>query len=277
MEGIRRKFSPSINDRLLASKIWLRFSRSSTLTFASRKGCALKLLSFLYLQFQIFQLSNISFLSSTFDSRRVEFARNCTRIFLYNSTQLQLQHLALFINFLLRRIGDAWKFINWADLVVPIGGDGTFLLASKLITDNTKPMFGINPSVSNGGNIFTLPAKYTTDTESIFERLYAGRYTLLMRSRIRTVMNGEGLYRRPFHIHEKSRTQGEETAEWVHYRKVILSLSFWSAFVLSGNQYVHFYSLLLRCGVTAGKFSLFLRHNSTSIFLRVYFRSQDVL
>ncbi|KAK1119889.1 hypothetical protein K0M31_012962 [Melipona bicolor] len=74
-----------------------------------------------------------------------------------------------------RRIEDAWKFINWADLVVPIGGDGAFLLASKLITDNTKPVLGIDPSVSNGGNIFTLSAKYTMDTESIFERLYEGR------------------------------------------------------------------------------------------------------
>ncbi|XP_050455383.1 NAD kinase 2, mitochondrial-like [Cataglyphis hispanica] len=30
-----------------------------------------------------------------------------------------------------------------------------------------------------------------------------------MRSRIRTTMTGEGLYQRPFHIHEKSRTRGE--------------------------------------------------------------------
>ncbi|XP_015438223.1 PREDICTED: NAD kinase 2, mitochondrial-like [Dufourea novaeangliae] len=34
-----------------------------------------------------------------------------------------------------------------------------------------------------------------------------------MRSRIRTVMNGEGLYTRPFHIHEKSRSQGERRVE----------------------------------------------------------------
>ncbi|XP_072767383.1 NAD kinase 2, mitochondrial [Anoplolepis gracilipes] len=30
-----------------------------------------------------------------------------------------------------------------------------------------------------------------------------------MRSRIRTIMTGEGLYRPPFHVHEKSRTRGE--------------------------------------------------------------------
>ncbi|XP_029163057.1 NAD kinase 2, mitochondrial-like [Nylanderia fulva] len=30
-----------------------------------------------------------------------------------------------------------------------------------------------------------------------------------MRSRIQTIMTGEGLYRQPFHVHEKSRTRGE--------------------------------------------------------------------
>ncbi|XP_043517452.1 NAD kinase 2, mitochondrial-like [Frieseomelitta varia] len=74
-------------------------------------------------------------------------------------------------------------------------------------------MLGINPSVTDGSNVFTIPAKYTTDTESVFERLHAGRYTLLMRSRIRTVMNAEGLYRRPFHTREKIRTQGKIRAE----------------------------------------------------------------
>ncbi|XP_076249201.1 NAD kinase 2, mitochondrial [Calliopsis andreniformis] len=112
-----------------------------------------------------------------------------------------------------KRMGDAIKYVKWADLVIPIGGDGTFLLATKLITDNTKPVFGINPSVPTRSNIFTLPPKYTTNIESIFEKLHSGDYTLLMRSRIRTVMNGEGLYKRPFHIHEKSRTQGERRAE----------------------------------------------------------------
>ncbi|XP_011057473.1 PREDICTED: NAD kinase 2, mitochondrial-like [Acromyrmex echinatior] len=34
-----------------------------------------------------------------------------------------------------------------------------------------------------------------------------------MRSRIRTVMTGEGLYQQPFHIHEKSRTRGEKRVD----------------------------------------------------------------
>lgn len=101
--------------------------------------------------------------------------------------------------------------------MIPIGGDGTFLLASKLIRDNTKPVFGINPNVSSESNVFTLPPRYSGDIEGIFEKLHSGEYTLLMRSRIRTVMNGEGLYTQPFHIHEKSRSQGERRVEWVHY------------------------------------------------------------
>nr|XP_034195205.1 NAD kinase 2, mitochondrial-like isoform X3 [Osmia lignaria] len=62
-----------------------------------------------------------------------------------------------------KRIGDATKCVKWADLVIPIGGDG--------------------------------------------------EYELLMRSRIRTVMTGEGLYCRPFHIHEKGRTKGEKRSQ----------------------------------------------------------------
>ncbi|KAG5329363.1 NAKD2 kinase, partial [Acromyrmex heyeri] len=108
---------------------------------------------------------------------------------------------------IMKRIGDV-KCVNWADLVITIGGDGTFLLASKLITNNKTPIFGINPHP--GISTFTLPIEYSTDIERIFEKLYAGDYTVLMRSRIRTVMTGEGLYQQPFHVHEKSRTQGEK-------------------------------------------------------------------
>lgn len=110
------------------------------------------------------------------------------------------------------RIGDANRCIDWADLVIAIGGDGTFLLASKLITCNKTPIFGINPHPGTS-NTFTLPIEYNMDIERIFEKLRAKDYTVLMRSRIRTTMTGEGLYRQPFHVHEKSRMQGEKRVE----------------------------------------------------------------
>ncbi|XP_018402601.1 PREDICTED: NAD kinase 2, mitochondrial-like [Cyphomyrmex costatus] len=112
---------------------------------------------------------------------------------------------------IMKRIGDA-RCVDWADLVITIGGDGTFLLASKLITNNKTPIFGINPHPETS-NTFTLPINYSTDIERIFEKLHAGDYTVLMRSRIRTVMTGEGLYQQPFHVHEKSRVQGEKRVD----------------------------------------------------------------
>lgn len=102
-----------------------------------------------------------------------------------------------------KRMGTASRYVNWADLVVTIGGDDMFLLASKLITNNTKPVCGINPNISKK-NTFTVPSKYVADIESMFKKLYKGDYDTLMRSRIKTIMVGEGLFRRPFHIHEKS-------------------------------------------------------------------------
>lgn len=104
------------------------------------------------------------------------------------------------------------RCVDWADLVIVIGGDGTFLLASKLITSNAKPILGINPHPGTG-NTFTLPMESSADIGRIFEKLRTRDYTVLMRSRIRTIMTGEGLYRQPFHVHEKSRTRGERRIE----------------------------------------------------------------
>ncbi|XP_039302196.1 NAD kinase 2, mitochondrial-like [Solenopsis invicta] len=113
---------------------------------------------------------------------------------------------------IMKRIGDASKCVDWADLVIAIGGDGTFLLASKLITNNTTPIFGINPHPGTS-NTFGLPIEHQADIEELFEKLRAGDYTVLMRSRIRTTMTGEGLYRQPFHVHEKSRIEGEKRVD----------------------------------------------------------------
>jgi len=109
-------------------------------------------------------------------------------------------------------IDDASRCVDWTDLVIAIGGDGTFLLASKLITSNKIPILGINPHPGTS-NTFTLPIKYSADIEKIFEKLRAENYTFLMRSRIRTIMTGEGLYGQPFHVHEKNRMQGEKRVE----------------------------------------------------------------
>nr|XP_012144689.1 PREDICTED: NAD kinase 2, mitochondrial [Megachile rotundata] len=99
---------------------------------------------------------------------------------------------------------------DWADLVLPIGGDGTFLLASNLIFDNKKPIIGINSFPERSEGFLLLPPKYTKRIPEIFEMLKAGHYNVLMRRRIRTTIIGDDIWNPPFHAHEKGRVTGCE-------------------------------------------------------------------
>ncbi|XP_054005898.1 NAD kinase 2, mitochondrial isoform X1 [Hylaeus anthracinus] len=120
----------------------------------------------------------------------------------------------------LRKMNIEYKIINkqnldqsnftWADLILPIGGDGTFLLAANLIYDNQKPIMGINSYPEWSEGFLMLPSKYTRSIPEIFERLKAGYYRVVMRRRIRTTLKGDGIWEAPFHTHEKGRVAGGE-------------------------------------------------------------------
>lgn len=99
---------------------------------------------------------------------------------------------------------------DWADLVLPIGGDGTFLLASNLIFDNKKPILGINSYPGKSEGFLMLPWKYTRSIPEVFEKLRAGHYGVVMRTRIRTTLHGDNIWNAPFHMHEKGRIAGGE-------------------------------------------------------------------
>ncbi|XP_035743987.1 NAD kinase 2, mitochondrial-like [Vespa mandarinia] len=100
--------------------------------------------------------------------------------------------------------------VTWADLVLPIGGDGTFLLAANLIFDNKTPIIGINSYPLHSEGFLMLPSYYTKNISQIFELLKAGQYDTLMRSRIRTTLKGEGIWNPPFHMHEEKHFFGVE-------------------------------------------------------------------
>ncbi|KYN26747.1 UPF0465 protein C5orf33 like protein [Trachymyrmex cornetzi] len=100
------------------------------------------------------------------------------------------------------------SLFTWADLVLPIGGDGTFLLASNLVFNNKKPIIGINSYPEKSEGYLLLSAKYTKNIPEIFEMLRAGHYSILMRRRIRITLKGEDIWQAPFHMHEKGRIVG---------------------------------------------------------------------
>ncbi|XP_011874939.1 PREDICTED: NAD kinase 2, mitochondrial [Vollenhovia emeryi] len=120
---------------------------------------------------------------------------------------------------LLRKLNMEYKIIDrtcldeslftWADLVLPIGGDGTFLLASNLIFNNKKPIMGINSYPEKSEGFLLLSAKYTNAIPEIFEMLRAGHYSTLMRRRIRITLKGEEIWLPAFHTHEKGRIVGD--------------------------------------------------------------------
>ena len=101
----------------------------------------------------------------------------------------------------------------WADFVITIGCDGTLLVASKLIKNNVTPVMGFNST--NSRTQLTLPHQYSENVENAFEKLLAGSFRLLMRSRIRTVMYGKGLYSQSYLVNQMNRTQREKRIEYV--------------------------------------------------------------
>ncbi|ERL90205.1 hypothetical protein D910_07559 [Dendroctonus ponderosae] len=101
-----------------------------------------------------------------------------------------------------------------ADVVIPTGGDGTFLLAASMINDNKKPVIGLNSDPNRSEGYLCLPKRYSTNVRDAVERLNKGDFTWLMRSRIRTtllVFVGETLSARVSHLQMRLNGSTENT------------------------------------------------------------------
>lgn len=69
--------------------------------------------------------------------------------------------------------------VDWADIVVPVGGDGTFLLAASKVRDNTKPVIGFNSDPQRSEGFLCLPKKYSENIEEAIKRLQSVRILLV--------------------------------------------------------------------------------------------------
>lgn len=61
--------------------------------------------------------------------------------------------------------------IEWADVIFPTGGDGTFLLAASKIHDNKKPVIGFNSDPHRSEGHLCLPKHYSNYIKEAIERL----------------------------------------------------------------------------------------------------------
>ncbi|XP_060518834.1 NAD kinase 2, mitochondrial isoform X2 [Cylas formicarius] len=90
-----------------------------------------------------------------------------------------------------------------ADIVMPCGGDGTFLLAASMVHGNRKPVIGFNSNPARSEGYLCLPKKYSTNIREAVERIQTGKYKWLMRNRIRiTLMISEKENFIPSYLHD---------------------------------------------------------------------------
>lgn len=75
-----------------------------------------------------------------------------------------------------------------SDIILPIGGDGTFLLAASMVSNNEKPVIGFNSDPNRSEGHLCLPKKYTSNIKDAMERLISGNFNWLFRNRIRTTL-----------------------------------------------------------------------------------------
>jgi len=82
------------------------------------------------------------------------------------------------------------KDVEWSDLVVAAGGDGTFLFTSGHIEDSQKPIVGFNTDpISSEGHLL-LPKQLSYNIPKAVEKIYSNDFTWLLRNRIQVELRG---------------------------------------------------------------------------------------
>ncbi|XP_035785213.1 NAD kinase 2, mitochondrial-like isoform X2 [Anopheles albimanus] len=93
--------------------------------------------------------------------------------------------------------------LQWADLIVPIGGDGTFLLAAGraspffLANGKRTPVVGFNSDPRRSEGRLMLPKQYSSQVDEAVRRIITNQFRWMHRSRIRTTLVGAAATERP--------------------------------------------------------------------------------
>lgn len=91
--------------------------------------------------------------------------------------------------------------VEWADVVIPTGGDGTFLLAASKIKDNKTAVIGFNSDPTRSEGHLCLPKHYSENISDALEMLKKGQYSWLLRTRIGMKLLGQTCPVIPTHLH----------------------------------------------------------------------------
>lgn len=99
--------------------------------------------------------------------------------------------------------------IDWADIIVPVGGDGTFLLAASRAGsiyangNNRKPVVGFNSDPEGSEGRLMLPKQYSSQIDTAIKRIMNRDFQWMHRSRIRvTLLSANGKLPAAIDLHE---------------------------------------------------------------------------
>lgn len=81
--------------------------------------------------------------------------------------------------------------IDWADVIITSGGDGTFLMAASKVSNRNKPIIGINSDPTKSVGHLCLPGRYSENFSEVIERLLQGRYQWQYKQRLRVTLIGD--------------------------------------------------------------------------------------
>lgn len=113
--------------------------------------------------------------------------------------------------------------INWADIVFPAGGDGTFILAASKIMDKNKPVIGFNSDPVRSVGHLCLPQKYSVNVKEALSKIVTGKFKWSFRNRIRITLFGQHIFDEPLELNEE---QLREPVPFVEPRKHGVQLDF---------------------------------------------------
>lgn len=99
--------------------------------------------------------------------------------------------------------------IAWADMIVPIGGDGTFLLAASRAGSiyangsNKKPVVGFNSDPNGSEGRLMLPKQHSGEIDKAIKQMLKGDFQWQHRTRIRvTLLSANGKLPQATDLHE---------------------------------------------------------------------------
>ncbi|UXI18456.1 pleckstrin-like protein domain-containing family F member 2-like [Sarcoptes scabiei] len=107
------------------------------------------------------------------------------------------------------RFGYSKELIDWSDIIITSGGDGTFLLAANKIPDNKKPLIGVNSDPTRSIGHLCLPKYYSDKFDIALNSIFSGNFEWNFRKRIRITLEGESSFDDPVELHDQQLMQHE--------------------------------------------------------------------